>query len=375
MPNKHQHLTKFLAWFLVAGWLGSSPLDGATSRLKELASLEGVRDNQLIGYGLVVGLAGTGDKRQTVFSAQTLSNLLERMGVSVNPQSMQVRNTAAVMLTANLPAFAQPGVRIDVTVATAGDSTTLQGGVLLLTPLKAADGQVYAVAQGPVVTGGFVAGRGGNQQMVNHPTTGRIPNGAIVEKSAPSLAPTGQVRLQLRQSDFTTAARVAAAVNKEFSEASPSLAHAENSALVCVRIPAEYEHRSVEFVAMVENLEIEADRLAKIVINERTGTIVMGKDVRVAPVSILHGALTVDIQTSYDVSQPAPFGEGNTAVVPNVGLDVREEQARNIMLEPGATIEELARALLAIGSTPRDIIAILQNLRAAGALEAEVEVI
>jgi flagellar P-ring protein precursor FlgI len=260
-------------------------------------------------------------------------------------------------------------------VATAGDSTTLQGGVLLLTPLKAADGQVYAVAQGPVVTGGFVAGRGGNQEMVNHPTTGRIPNGAIVEQGAPSLAPEGSVRLQLRQSDFTTAARVAAAVNKEFGQSNPSLAHAENAALVSVRIPPEYEDRPVEFVALVENLEIEADRLAKIVINERTGTIVMGMDVRVAPVSILHGALTVDIQTSYDVSQPAPFGVGNTTVVPDVGLDVREEQARNITLEPGATVEELARALLAIGSTPRDIIAILQNLLAAGALEAEVEVI
>ncbi len=347
----------------------------ATSRLKELAALQGVRDNQLLGYGLVVGLAGTGDKRQTVFSAQTLSNLLERMGVSVDPKSMQVRNTAAVMVTANLPPYAQPGTRIDVTVATAGDATTLQGGVLLLTPMKAADGQVYAVAQGPVVTGGFVAGQAGNQQTLNHPTTGRIPSGAIVERQAPSLAPTGELKLQLRQSDFTTAARVAAAVNKEFGLAETPLAHAQNAALITVRIPSDYEQRPVEFVAMVENLEIEADRPAKIVINERTGTIVMGKDVRVAPVSILHGALTVEIQTSFDVSQPAPFGEGRTVVTPDVGLDVREEQARDITLEPGATVEDLARALLAIGSTPRDIIAILQNLRAAGVLEAEVEVI
>jgi len=351
-------------------------VDGqAAARLKDLATLEGVRDNQLLGYGLVVGLAGTGDKRQTIFSAQTLANLLERMGVSVDPGAMLVRNTAAVMVTATLPPFAQPGTRIDVTAAAVGDSTNLQGGLLLLTPLQAADGDVYAVAQGSVVTGGFVAGGGGNTRTMNHPTAGRIPDGAIVERSAPTLPPGPVLRWQLRRSDFTTAARAAAAVNKFFPGDGEPLAHAVNAGVVTVTIPAAYASRQVEFVAAVEILEVEADRLARIVINERTGTIVMGKDVRIAPVSILHGALTVEVQTTYAVSQPAPLGGGQTTVVPETGVGVSEETAQNLVLDAGATVEDLAQALLAIGSTPRDVIAILQNLRAAGALDAEVEVI
>ena len=343
------------------------------SRIKELASLEGVRENQLLGYGLVVGLAGTGDKRQTVFSAQTLTNLLERMGVSVDPRAIQVRNTAAVMVTAVLPPFAQPGTRIDVTVATAGDATTLQGGVLLLTPLKAADGQVYAVAQGPVITGGFLAGGGANQRTLNHPTTGRIPNGAIVERAPPQSFPDDELRWQLRQGDFTTAVRIAEAINAKFSGG--AVAEAENAAVVSVRIPERYRERVVEFVSAIENLEVATEPEKKIVINERTGTIVMGNDIAIAPISILHGALTVEIQTRYAVSQPAPFGRGETAVVPEVGVGVSEEQARSVRLEPGATVEDLARALVSIGATPRDIIAILENLRAAGALQARLEVI
>jgi flagellar P-ring protein precursor FlgI len=288
---------------------------------------------------------------------------------------MQVRNTAAVMVTANLPPFAQPGSRIDVTAATAGDSTTLQGGLLLLTPLKAADGNVYAVAQGPVVTGGFVAGGGGNQQTLNHPTTGRIPGGAIVERGAPSMTPVEELRWQLHLSDFTTAARIAEVVNKEFASEDSPAARAINAGVVQVRIPDRFKSRPVEFVSLVENLQVEADRLARIVVNERTGTIVMGREVRIAPVSILHGALTVEIQTSFAVSQPTPFSTGSTEVVPETGVGVREERAQDINLKPGATVEDLARALLSIGSTPRDIIAILQNLQAAGALEAQVEVI
>jgi len=370
-------MKRWCVFFLLALLtLSASDCRAENSRIKELASIEGVRDNQLLGYGLVVGLAGTGDKRQTVFSAQTLTNLLERMGVSVNPKAIQVRNTAAVMVTANLPPFAQPGMRIDVTVATAGDATTLQGGVVLLTPLKAADGQVYAVAQGPVVTGAFVAGGGGNSTTLNHPTTGRIPNGAIVERGAPSLAPEHEIRWQLHHSDFTTASRLVVVVNKEFEKTGGAIARAENAGVVAVEIPKQYASHPVEFVARIENLRVRADRPAKIVINERTGTIVMGANVRIAPVSILHGALTVEIQTSYSVSQPAPFSKrGETAVVPEVGVGVKEEQARSMTLGAGSTVEELAQALLSIGSTPRDIIAILQNLQVAGALEAEVEVI
>lgn len=360
------------ACIVAAWWLIPGAAEGA--RVKDLATLQGIRDNLLLGYGLVVGLAGTGDKRQTVFPAQTLANMLERMGVSIDPKAIQVRNTAAVMVTAILPPFAQPGTRIDVTVAAAGDATNLQGGLLLLTPLRGADGQVYAVAQGPVVTGGFVAGQAGNQQILNHPTTGRIPNGAIVERAPPVSLTDGALKWQLHESDFTTAARVAEIINKHFGNDSP-IAVADNPAVVTVRLPEAYRNRLVEFIAAVENLEVEVDRKARIVLNERTGTIVMGKRVRIAPVAILHGALTVEIRTRYAVSQPAPLSQGETVVVPETRVGVREERARHVVLEEGATVEDLVKALLAIGSTPRDIIAILQNLRAAGALEAELEVI
>jgi flagellar P-ring protein precursor FlgI len=343
------------------------------SRLKDLVDIEGVRDNQLIGYGLVVGLNGTGDKRQTVFSAQSLTNLLARMGITVSPSAIQVRNTAATLVTATLPPFGQPGMHIDIAASAIGDATNLQGGILVLTPLKGADGQVYAVAQGPVVTGGFVAGRAGNSQTLNHPTVGRIPNGAIVEKPAPSLIPADRVRLQLRRADFTTAARIADAIDKKFGVSGG--AHAENSAVVAVNTPASYKGRSVEFISQLENIVVEADRPARIVINERTGTIVMGKNVRIAPVSIFQGGLTVEIQTNISVSQPEPLSGGKTAATPQTSVASKEEKARNVVLKQGATVEELVRALVAIGSTPRDIIAILQNLRASGALDSDLEVI
>jgi flagellar P-ring protein precursor FlgI len=343
-------------------------------RLKDLVAIEGVRENQLVGYGLVVGLAGTGDRSETVFSAQTLANMLSRMGVSVDPTTIRVNNTAAVMVTSTLPAFAQPGTRIDVTVAAIGDAKNLQGGILVLTSLRGADGQVYAVAQGPVMTGGFAAGRGGAGKTVNHPTVGRAPEGAIVERAAPSVAPRTVVRLQLRRSDFTTSARIAEAVNKKYAD---SPARAENAGLVAVSIPSEYAARTTEFIAELENLPVEPDRPARVVINERTGTIVLGKDVRIAPVAILHGGLSVEIQTTYAVSQPAPLsGPGAaTAVVPDTKVAAGEEKTRNLVLKQGATVEELVRALASIGSTPRDVIAILQNLRSAGALDADVEVI
>jgi flagellar P-ring protein precursor FlgI len=343
------------------------------ARLKDLVTIEGVRDNQLIGYGLVVGLAGTGDRRQTMFSAQSLTNMLERMGVSVPPTAIRVNNTAAVMVTATLPPFAQPGSRLDVTAAAIGDCNNLQGGILVLTSLRGADGQVYAVAQGPVMTGGFVAGKSGSSQTVNHPTVGRAPAGAIVERAAPSVAPKGVIRLQLRQSDFTTTARIIEAVNHSFKGEGP--ARAENSGVVAVAVPPDYSARTIEFISALENLTVEADRSARVVINERTGTIVLGKDVRVAPVAILHGNLSVEIQTTMNVSQPGPLAQGTTQVTPQTTTTAQEEKARNVILKQGATVEELVRALAAIGSTPRDVIAILQNLRSAGALEAEVEVI
>lgn len=360
---------------IVAVLLSAAVLPAPAARLKELASIEGVRENQLIGYGLVVGLAGTGDRRQALFSAQSLTNMLQRMGVTVSPSALQVKNTAAVMVTATLPPYAQPGTRIDVTAAALGDAPNLQGGLLLLTSLRAADGQVYAVAQGPVVTGGFVAGRGSNNQTLNHPTVGRVPGGALVERAAPSATLGRQVRLQLRQADFTTAARIAEALNQKFAAGGAPVARPENAALVSVEVPAAYDSRTVEFVAALETLTVDADRPARVVVNERTGTIAMGKEVRISPVAILHGNLTVEIQTAFAVSQPAPFSGGTTEVVPQVGVGIREEPARNLVLKQGATVEELVRALASIGSTARDVVAILQSLHAAGAIEAELEVI
>lgn len=345
------------------------------TRLKDLVSLEGVRDNQLMGYGLVVGLNGTGDRRQTVFSAQSLTNLLQRMGVSVPSSAIRVNNTAAVMVTATLPPFAQPGVKIDVTAAAIGDASNLQGGLLLLTSLRGVNGEVYAVAQGPVVTGGFIASRGGSSQTLNHPTVGRTPNGATVEKVAPSIAPTSTVRLQLRQADFTTAARIVDVLNKRFATGGQGVAKAENSGLITVNLPAKFSANPIGFVAELEALTVTADLPARVVINERTGTIIIGKDVRVSPVAIMHGNLTIEIETSYAVSQPQPFSSGTTSVVPQVGVGVKEEKARNVVLKEGATVEELVRALMSIGSTPRDVIAILQSLKSAGALSADVEVV
>lgn len=362
---------------LIAVLIGCLALarQGFTARLKDLVAIEGVRENQLIGYGLVVGLAGTGDRRQTVFSAQSLTNILQRMGVSVPATAIRVNNTAAVMVTATLPAFAQPGMRIDTTSAAIGDCSNLQGGILLLTSLRGADGQVYAVSQGPVITGGFATGRGGANQSVNHPTVGRSPNGAIIERAAPSVTPKGVVRLQLRQSDFTTSSRIVEAVNKKFPR-SPGAARSENAGLISITIPPEYASRTTEFISDLENLVVEADRPARVVINERTGTIILGKDVHISPVGILHGNLSVEVQTTLAVSQPAPLSPlGTTAVVPQTTVTTKEEKARSVVLKQGATVEELVRALAAIGSTPRDVIAILQSLRSAGAIEADVEVI
>jgi flagellar P-ring protein precursor FlgI len=351
------------------------PAPAAPVRLKDLISIQGVRENQLVGYGIVVGLAGTGDKQTTIFTTQSLANLLARMGVAIaNPTSVRVANVASVMVTAMLPAFADPGVKIDATASAIGDASNLQGGTLLMTSLRGANGETYAVAQGAVVTGGFVAGRGGATQMVNHPTVGRVPEGATVERAAPSVEPTTSVRLQLRTADFATSARIADAVNQQFGNKTV-IAHADNAALVSIATPAEWKDRMAEFIAGVEDVKVEVDRSAKIVVNERTGTIVMGNDVRVSPVAILHGNLSVEIQTNLLVSQPNALSQGTTQVVPETKVTAKDEPTHNVMLKDGATVEELVRALTAIGSTARDIIAILQNLHAANALNADIEVI
>jgi flagellar P-ring protein precursor FlgI len=266
-------------------------------------------------------------------------------------------------------------MKIDVTVAALGDSPSLQGGILVMTGLRGPDGRIYAVAQGPTVLGGYSAtasaGGAGAAQIVNHPTVGRIPDGAIVEVPAPTAKIGNTVRLQLRQADFTTAARVAEAVNQKFGGG----ATAESAGVVAINLPARFQTTPTEFVAELERLTVDSDRESKIVVNERTGTIVMGKDVRIAPVAVMQGNLTVEVQKAVNVSQPSELSNGTTAVTPQVSVEAKEDRARDILLKEGATIEELVRALTAIGSTPRDIIAILQNLKSAGALDAELEVI
>jgi flagellar P-ring protein precursor FlgI len=360
-------LLRILSLLLLAATLA-----GASVRIKDLASIEGVRENQLLGYGLVVGLNGTGDRQQTVFSTQSLSNLLRRMGVNVDPNGLRINNIAAVMVTATLPPFATPGVKLDVTVSSIGDAGSLQGGTLLLTALKAANGETYAAAQGPLSIGGFAAGRGGANVQVNHPTVGRVPQGALVERDAPSVRPDpAGFRLQLRQADFATASRMKDALLIEFPEAQ---IQAESSGTLRIAMPASYVDEPVAFLARLGAIEIETDRPARVTLNERTGTVVIGSQVRIAPVAILHGSLTVQIVTDFIVSQPTGFSAGQTTVVPQSNVSVNEEAARKGMIPAGATVEELVQALTAIGSTPRDIIAIMQSIAAAGALEAELQV-
>lgn len=352
----------------------SSPVEAARTRVKDVAHIKGVRGNPLLGYGLVVGLNKTGDRRQTIFSTQSLAAMLKRMGVSVPPRAMRVENVAAVMVTADLPPFAQPGTNLDVTVASIGDAKSLQGGLLVMTNLKGPNGQVYAIAQGPLSIGGFGAGGGGNKVQVNHLTVARVPGGARVERAAPAPTLFGALEMVLDQSDFTTASRLANAVNQAVG---PGTAAPKDARTVAVRIPAEYQGREVEFVARIESVLLDTDTVARVVVNERTGTIVMGENVRISSVAVAHGSLSVRVDTKFDVSQPsAPFSDsGETVVVPDQQLEVFEETANVLSLEEGATISDLIQALNSIGATPRDIIAILQALRAAGALQANLEII
>ncbi len=345
----------------------------SVSRIKDVASFRGVRDNQLIGYGLVVGLDGTGDSRQTFFTTQTLANLLNRAGISVPARAMQISNTAAVIVTATLPPFARLGTRIDVTVSSLGDAASLQGGILLMTPLQAANGEIYSVAQGPVSIGGFAVQTGTSAVQTTHPTVARIPEGAIVEREVQfSLQGKEVLDLILREADFTTASRLATVINQKMNS---SLAHPVDSRTVQLFVPEEYRFNIVEFITTIENESVELDRVAQVVFNERTGTIIFGAEVRIAPVTIVHGALSVLIGTQFIISQPEAFSEGETVAIPTQTIQTSEEPANQIAIEEGATIEEIVRALTAVGATPRDILAILQAIKAAGALLAELKII
>ncbi|WP_456433563.1 flagellar basal body P-ring protein FlgI [Thermosulfuriphilus sp.] len=361
---------KIIATFLIFLFFGQAE----AARLKDLAAIEGVRSNQLIGYGLVVGLKGTGDGNQTQFTVQSIVNMLQRLGVTVDRNQVKVKNVAAVMVTAELPAFAKVGQRLDVLVSSIGDAKSLQGGTLLLTPLKGADGKVYALAQGPISIGGFAAGgaAGGGVQK-NHPTAGRIPNGATVEREVPvNLLGRRKITISLNEFDFTTVSRATAAINAYLGA---PYAQALDGKTISVRVPDQYRENIIGFIAELERLEITPDTVARVVLDERTGTVVMGENVRISKVAIAHGNLSIQIKERAVVSQPPPFSPGTTVVTPQSEVSVTEEGNRIIVLEEGASIGELVRALNAVGATPRDLIAIFQAIKAAGALQAELEII
>ncbi len=355
-----------------------------TVLIRDVASVEGIRNNSLVGYGLVVGLRGTGDKQQTYFTIQTLASILQRMGVEIPPAvlqtTVQVKNVAAVFVTASLAPFSRPGIALDVTVSSAGDARSLEGGVLLLTPLYAANGQVYASAQGPLVLGGYAAGSSANSKVLNHPTVGRIPGGALVERdSSLDLARLDHLSLLLNDASFSTAERVAAAINREWSL---PVATAIDSRRIEVKLAMDSPKAVPAVLARIENLEVEIERRAKVVVNERTGTVVLGKDVRLGAVSILHGSFSIEVTTSLvSVGVPAEVAAGTSPqlggaseVVPQTRLSATEAPARNIELSEGASVEQLVTRLQAIGATARDVVSILQAIKSAGALEAELEV-
>lgn len=345
------------------------------TRIKDIASFDGVRDNQLLGYGLVVGLNGSGDSDQTKFPVQTLTNLLERSGVSIRRTDITVKNIAAVMVTATLPPMAKQGTRLDVLVSSLGDAKSLAGGTLLMTPLKGGDGQVYAVGQGAVSTSSFSYGGQAGSAQKNHPTAGRVPEGALVERELPyALTNRSQLRLNLHQPDFTTASRVASAINNKFQGA---IAVCNDPGSVTLTLPEKYLGNTVEFAAALESLQVQPDMIAKVVLNERTGTIVIGNDVRISTVAVAHGNLTLSIKETPQVSQPQPFSStGETAVVPRTSINVKEDKGGGLfVVKEGATISAVVKALNAIGVTPRDLIGIMQAIKAAGALQGELEII
>ncbi|MGE0532382.1 MAG: flagellar basal body P-ring protein FlgI [Hyphomonadaceae bacterium] len=352
----------------------ATPAAYAGTRIKDITDFEGVRENQLVGYGLVVGLAGTGDSlRNSAFTRQSLEAMLERLGVAAAGANLNTRNVAAVMVTANLPPFASQGSRIDVTVSALGDARSLAGGQLLVTPLMGADQQVYAVAQGPLAIGGFAAsGQSGSSVTRGVPTAGRIASGALVEREIHfDIAAQQELRLALRNPDFTTAQRVAAAINHLVGA---NAARATNPGSVVLSRPSDYAGDMVSLIGQIENLEVEVDTPARIVIDESSGIVVMGENVKVSTVAIAQGNLTISIQEDPFVSQPAPLSRGETVVVPSTGVNVEEEEGGLVMVPGGVPLRQLVNGLNALGVTPRDMISILQALKAAGAIQAEIEV-
>jgi flagellar P-ring protein precursor FlgI len=343
------------------------------ARLKDIASLRGVRVNQLIGYGLVVGLDGTGDDDKTEFTFQSLASMLKKMGIVVDVEEIDIDNVAGVMVTATLPPFTKAGTRIDVVVSSMGNATSLQGGTLLLTPLKAPNGEIYAVAQGPISVGGFNFGGAAGGVQKNHPTVGQIPGGAIIEREvALDWDEKRTLAIALRKPDFTTVLRVTEAINNHLGM---DLARAADAGTVQIEISEGFDGRVVELVSEIEAIEVTPDTIARVVLNERTGTVVMGEQVRISTIAVSHGNLSIVIREEAEVSQPLPFSDGETVVVPETELGVRESKSKLIVVPRGVSIGEVVRGLNAIGVSPRDLIAIFQAIKAAGALQAELEVI
>lgn len=344
----------------------------------DITRIKGIRDNQLIGNGIVIGLAGSGDSRRSQATVQMVANMLGNFGLDIDADEIQSGNLAAVIVTAKLPAFTHAGDTIDVTINSLGDADSLQGGTLLMTPLKAATGDIYAVAQGPVSIGGFneQAG-GGNRVRQNHPTVGRIPNGAIVERELPIELDNSQLSFLLDTPNFETADFIAKAINNNFQYlyGSMPVADAVDAGQIQVQVPAKYKNNLVSFITAINNLQVRSSMEAKVVINERTGTIVMGHKVRISTISVAHGNLTVTVSTNEEVSQPYPFSEGETTVTTDTDIQVKEEGGHLVVLPAQGTVQDLVTSLNTIGASPRDIIAILQQIKAAGALHAELELI
>ncbi|MCX7965208.1 MAG: flagellar basal body P-ring protein FlgI [Syntrophorhabdaceae bacterium] len=364
-----------LLWFMFALlFMALSPQTSFSTRIKEIAYIDGIRNNQLIGYGIVIGLNGTGDKANTVFTNQSLANMLEKMGIKVDPNATKVKNVAAVMVTANLPPFSKVGSTIDVTVSSIGDATSLTGGVLLMTPLRGADGEVYAVAQGALIVGGFSVGGAGATVQKNHTTVARIPNGATIEREIGyEFVKRDSIIISLKTHDFTTARRIEERINSLYND----ISHAKDAGTIYVKIPDNMKENPVKFLSLIENLDVKPDSVAKIVVDEKTGTIVIGENVRISTVAISQGNISVMVKEDFKVSQPLPFAPpgAQTVVTPDTRIRAEEDKGKLFIVEGDLTIKELVNALNAIGVSTREMISILQTIKAAGALHAELEII
>ncbi|MDR1490157.1 MAG: flagellar basal body P-ring protein FlgI [Desulfovibrio sp.] len=348
------------------------PAQAEAVRIKDIAVFSGVRDNQLTGYGLVVGLSGTGDKKDSAFTMRSMVNMLEKMGVRVDMKQMKPKNVAAVMVTARMPVSSKPGTRIDVTVSSLGDSTSLLGGVLIQTPLKGIDGKVYALAQGPLTVGGFSVSGNQAQAQKNITTVAQVPGGAIIERAVPFEFNSQQsLTLNMNNPDFTTTNQVVERINKALGGI---FARSVDVSTISLEIPSDFKGNMVPLMASLENIEITPDTAARVVVDEKTGTIILGRDVRISRVAVAHGNLQVTVRENQEVSQPGPFSGGSTAITQSTDLTAGEDQ-RNLNILEGATLQELVDALNSVGATPRDLISILRSMKSSGALHAHLEVI